>query len=271
WLNEIGEVRVIKWVLINFSIRRYSDNVVWDVVPMQAGHILLGRPWQFDRKVTHDGNRNRYNFVKDGRSITLAPLTPDQVYEDQIKLRNEKERRARESTKRREDSELVSREKIARSSRRERREKGLTGGEKKSQLSGEKKGSVEQRESESAERREKPKLNFFTRESELKKALKRQVLLLVYKESLISLEESNTSLPSVIKSLLQDFKDMFPKEVPSGLPPETKELQRQVEESISKGYVRESMSPCAVPILLVLKKDETWRMCVDYRAINNIT
>uniref|UniRef100_A0A2N9IQ73 Retrotransposon gag domain-containing protein n=1 Tax=Fagus sylvatica TaxID=28930 RepID=A0A2N9IQ73_FAGSY len=38
---------------------KYKDEVLCDVVPMHAGHILLGRPWQFDRKVTHDGFKNR--------------------------------------------------------------------------------------------------------------------------------------------------------------------------------------------------------------------
>ena len=52
---------------------------------------------------------------------------------------------------------------------------------------------------------------------------------------------------------------------------ETKELQRQVNELMEKGYVRESISPCATPILLVPMKDGTWSMCVDCRAINNIT
>jgi hypothetical protein len=52
---------------------------------------------------------------------------------------------------------------------------------------------------------------------------------------------------------------------------ETKEIQRQVQELLDKGYVCESLNPCTITVILVPKKDGTWRMCVDCRAINNIT
>jgi hypothetical protein len=37
-------------------------------------------------------------------------------------------------------------------------------------------------------------------------------------------------------------------------PEETKEIQRQVQELLDNGYVRESLSPCAIPVILVPKK-----------------
>ena len=121
---------------------------------------------------------------------------------------------------------------------------------------------------------------------------------LVCKDALISIQDMQHSLPPVITNILQEYSDVFPSEIPEGLPPirgiehqidlipgaslpnrapyrtnpeETKEIQRQVQELLDKGYVRESLSPCAVPVILVPKKDGTWRMCVDCRAINNIT
>ena len=58
---------------------------------MQAGHLSLERPWKFDRKVKHDSFTNKYSFVHNQRTITLVPLTPSQVYKDQLRLKKESE------------------------------------------------------------------------------------------------------------------------------------------------------------------------------------
>ena len=47
--------------------------------------------------------------------------------------------------------------------------------------------------------------------------------------------------------------------------------QKKVGELMEKGYVRDNLSPCSVLMILVPKKDGTWRICVHCRAINNIT
>jgi hypothetical protein len=49
-----------------------------------------------------------------------------------------------------------------------------------------------------------------------------------------------------------------------------KKIQRQLQEQFDKGYVKESLSPFVVPVLLVPKKDGTWCICVNCQAINNI-
>ncbi|KAJ3707739.1 hypothetical protein LUZ61_011444 [Rhynchospora tenuis] len=49
------------------------------------------------------------------------------------------------------------------------------------------------------------------------------------------------------------------------------EIEKIIEELLKSGYIRPSTSPFASPILLVKKKDQTWRMCVDYRQLNECT
>ena len=118
------------------------------------------------------------------------------------------------------------------------------------------------------------------------------------KDALFSIDDIASTLPAPVTNLLQEFRYVFPSKIPPGLPPicgiehqidlipgtslpncaayranpeETKEIQRQVQDLLDRGYVRESLSPCSVPVILVPKKDGSWRMCVDCRAINNIT
>ena len=52
---------------------------------------------------------------------------------------------------------------------------------------------------------------------------------------------------------------------------EIAEVKRQIEELLKKGWIEESQSPYGASILFVTKKDGSLRMCVDYRALNQLT
>jgi len=52
---------------------------------------------------------------------------------------------------------------------------------------------------------------------------------------------------------------------------ENAEIKKQVQELLDKGFIRPSTSPCGSPIVLVRKKDGSWRMCIDYKALIKIT
>ncbi|WZY69553.1 hypothetical protein YC2023_001793 [Brassica napus] len=250
WLNEAGEQYVKEQVTVPLSIGRYEDEVVCNVLPMDACHVLLGRPWQFDKKAVHDGFTNRHSFDHQGKKITLVPLSPSEVHQDQVQLKKNRDQ----------ESKADKPETSTRNS------------------------------------------NFFVKEGQVRKSLcsQKPFLLLIYKESLLASSSSDLApeIPSEFLGILQDYSDVFPEENPKGLPPvrgiehqidlvpgaslpnrpayrtnpvETKELEKQINDLLEKGYIRESLSPCAVPVLLVPKKDGSWRMCVDCRAINNIT
>lgn len=91
WINECGELKVTKQAKVMFSIGKYTDEQLFDVVLMKACHFLLGRQWQYDRKTKHNGFSNRYSFVLQGEPITRIPLSPQQVLEDQINREEKRE------------------------------------------------------------------------------------------------------------------------------------------------------------------------------------
>jgi hypothetical protein len=112
----------------------------------------------------------------------------------------------------------------------------------------------------------------------------------------LSVDDKDANLIEEIR-IVSKFIDVFPEELP-GMPPEGKvefaielilgtapifkrayrvsrlelaELKKQIDELLEKGYIRPSTSPWAAPVLFVEKKDGTKRMCIDYRALDEVT
>jgi hypothetical protein len=251
WLNDCGALRVSNIVTVPFSIGRYKDQVECDVVSMQACQLLLGRPWLYDRDVQTLGRANKQVFMYQGERITLLPLTPEEIFlDDQKRKQRESEKHLSEIHK---HSEGVLPEPNKTPQPQTTKTKGKEG------------------------------LVMMARKGDLKDLREPNTMffVLMYKDILLSNNDLPSTLPSAVFDVLQDYEDVFPAEVPPGLPPkrgiehqidlvpgaslpnrppyrtnpeETKEIQQQVQELVNKGYVRESLSPCAVPVLLVPKK-----------------
>jgi hypothetical protein len=79
WLQKGHQVSVTKQCLVDIKVGGYNDKILCDVIPMDVCHLLLGRPWQYDRNVVHDGRMNTYTLEKDGRTHRLLPIKDKEV------------------------------------------------------------------------------------------------------------------------------------------------------------------------------------------------
>ncbi|XP_050278134.1 uncharacterized protein LOC126719644 [Quercus robur] len=170
---------------------------------MDVGHIILGRPWLYDLDVTLHGRSNSCSFMFEGKKIVLNPLKPKPI--------------------------------------------------------------------DISKKTEAPKakgLNIISPKAFEKVVVQKSIVFVLVAKELHG--ETREEQPKEVKSVLQEFKDVFPKELPNHLPPmrdiqhaidfvpgatlrnlphyrmsptEHVKLQRQVEEQLRKGFVRESISP----------------------------
>jgi hypothetical protein len=107
---------------------------------------------------------------------------------------------------------------------------------------------------------------------------------------------SGSHIPQEIQLILTEYTNVFAE--PKGLPPRRQydhaialepdarppnskpyrysplqkdEIERQVHDMLRSGVITHSMSPYAAPVLLVKKKDGSWRFCIDFRRLNLVT
>eukprot|EP00257_Ricinus_communis_P024408 XP_015584605.1 uncharacterized protein LOC107262699 [Ricinus communis] len=282
WILEGKGDVVTRQCHITFSIGTYVDTVTCDVVITDATHLLLGRPWQYDKKTVHDGFFNTYTFQHKGRRVTLLPMTPQEIIHDHV----ERDRiKALEQTKEAIKPVVTTRPQHSpnlKASTKAGHSIGLATlwvvlTTQEAPLTNEETGGKARKQQVTTQH---------TSHQDKAQQLPRAP----------TITEFGSQMPTNPTSTIQG-RYVIPDEIPKGLPPlhgikhqidlipgasllnraayraspeETKKLQHQVTELLEKGYIRESLSPCGVLVILVPKKESTWRMCMDCRAINQI-
>jgi len=81
WVNSYDKIKVTEFAHIEFNIGFYKSSADFDIVPMQACHLLLGTPWININDVVHKKVANRYSFNYNGRKITLKSMIATEILE----------------------------------------------------------------------------------------------------------------------------------------------------------------------------------------------
>ncbi|RDY13209.1 hypothetical protein CR513_01902, partial [Mucuna pruriens] len=104
--DERPKLFVDKQAKVTFTLGGYEDKVVCLMVPMEVAYLLLGRPWQYDKRVIHDGVTNMFTFVHLGQTVVLKPLSRREVHEDKkMKVKRDVERKTESKLKKKREGE----------------------------------------------------------------------------------------------------------------------------------------------------------------------
>jgi len=89
WLNDSEDIKNGYKVNIPFKIGEYVDTVECDVAPMSVCHLLLGRPWQYDRYSQHCRRTNQFTINLKGKKFVFKPMTPQQIMAEHLQKKSE--------------------------------------------------------------------------------------------------------------------------------------------------------------------------------------